>query len=162
MAKLLQPQEVEVYYIIPGIKREIAKCMSGRGIRQGKIANLLQIEKATVSQYLSNKRGNKVEFSEEFLEQVYDAARKIDDKMSFIKEIQRLLRIARENGTVCSVHKKVSDVPQDCSPEKINCFSSDEKEGHSCGCGSGACENEEESAGGCCGGSCGCSDKKDD
>ncbi len=146
MAKLLQPQEVEVFYVIPSLKREIAKCMHARGLRQGKIADLLQIEKATVSQYLSDKRGTKVEFSEEFLEKVYESARRIEDKTSFIREIQGLLNKARDDGTVCVVHKKVSDIPEDCTPEKANCF----------GKGGCACSDESSESGGC-GGGCACS-----
>lgn len=163
MTKLLQPQEVEVYYIIPGLKREIAMCLNGRGLRQGQIAKLLQIEKATVSQYLSNKRGNKVKFSEEFLEEIYKSARSIEDKSSFIKEMQHLLRVSGENGTTCVVHKQVSDVPEDCSPEKVNCFNHHkEKDEHTCACGSESCKSEENSEEGSCGGGCACSGEEDD
>jgi uncharacterized protein len=158
MTKLLQPQEIEVYYIIPSLKRELAKCMSARGERQGKIAKLLLVEKATVSQYLSGKRGAEVEFDENFSEEIYKSARQISDKMSFIRETQRLLQIARDNMTVCKVHKKYSDVPEDCSPEKVNCFGTESKtsEKHG-GCGCGNSEGGGCGSGGCGTGDCGCS-----
>ena len=165
MAKLLQPQEIEVFYIIPSLKRELAKCMNARGIRQNKIANLLQIEKSAVSQYLSGKRGAEVNFPEEFTDEIYKSARLITDKISFIREIQRLVNIARENNTVCEVHKKYSDVPEDCSPDKVNCFNgccSVEEESEGCGAGCGCHESDEKacSCGGEGNGKC-CSENSD-
>ena len=53
----LQPQEIEVFYIIPAIRRHIAMYMKLRGLKQNKIAELLHIDKAAVSQYIKKKRG---------------------------------------------------------------------------------------------------------
>jgi predicted transcriptional regulator len=121
MAHLLQPQEVEVFYIIPGIKREVAICLKGKGMKQNKIAELLQIQGATVSQYLSSKRGNKIEFDRETLNEISKSSDLIVDKISYLRETQRLMGVIRRNGTLCRVHKLVSDVPSECEPGLVGC-----------------------------------------
>jgi predicted transcriptional regulator len=122
MTKLLQPQEIEVYYIIPSIKNELARHMKKEGINQEKIAKTLHIKKATVSQYINNKRGNKIDFNESTLNEISISAPLIKDELTFIKEMQRLIRVTRMNGTLCEIHKKLSDVPKECTPEIVNCF----------------------------------------
>jgi predicted transcriptional regulator len=121
MVHLLQPQEVEVFYIIPGIKREVALCMKRKGMKQNKIAELLQIQGATVSQYLSSKRGSKIEFDKETLDEVSRSSDLIVDKISYLREVQRLMKVIRRNGTLCRVHKLVSNVPSECEMSLVGC-----------------------------------------
>ena len=53
--KLIQPQEVEVLYILPAIRRELAKEMKKQGLEQKKIAGLLFVTEAAVSQEYAGK-----------------------------------------------------------------------------------------------------------
>ena len=123
---LLQPQEIEVFYVIPTLRRCLAMYMKFSGLKQRKIAELLQIDKATVSQYLHKKRGGKVEFDEAVLKEIAKSSKKIHDKLSYISECQRLLRLIRYSGNLCKIHKQVADIPEQCSPELINCFGGEE------------------------------------
>jgi len=118
----LQPQEIEVFYILPALRRHLAMYMKLQGLKQNKIAELLHIEKSAVSQYIKKKRGNKVEFSENVLNEIAKSVSKIKDKFSLLGETQRLLRFVRISGDLCRIHKNISNIPQDCEPEKINCF----------------------------------------
>ena len=52
--RMLLPQEIEVYYIIPTIKRYLTQILKDQDIKQNKIAGLIGINEATVSKYLSN------------------------------------------------------------------------------------------------------------
>jgi len=116
MVKLLTPQEIEVYYIIPGIRSYLSRCMKENGTNQSEIAELLMIDKATVSQYLSGKRGGKVKFDGGFEMEIRKSAELIIDKESLVRELQRLVVVARRNKTLCQVHKQVTgDIH--CSPE---------------------------------------------
>ena len=119
---LLQPQEIEVYYVIPALRRHLAMYMKLRGLKQNKIASLLQIDKAAVSQYIKNKRGNKVEFNEDTLNEISLSSMKIKDKMSLIQETQRLLKVIRDNCDLCRIHKLLSPIPQDCNPNVVDCL----------------------------------------
>ena len=61
--KLLQPQEIEVFYVLPALKRYLSIYMKENGLNQSEIAIMLDLEKAAVSQYINNKRGNKIHVS---------------------------------------------------------------------------------------------------
>tara|TARA_Y100000310_G_C20025097_1_gene509219 strand:+ start:114 stop:527 length:414 start_codon:yes stop_codon:yes gene_type:complete len=125
---LLQPQEIEVFYVIPALKRYLAVSMKYKGMKQKKIAELLSIKDATVSQYLSDKRGNKIQFEENILKEVDVSASLIKDKISFLREMQRLLRVIKDTREICRIHKQLSDIPEECTPELIDCFGG-EKDG---------------------------------
>jgi len=57
------PQEIEVWYIIPAIRRKLAKILTEEyGLTQEKAANILGVSKAAVCQYLSKKRAMNVKF----------------------------------------------------------------------------------------------------
>ncbi len=118
----LQPQEIEVFYILPAIRRYFAMYMKLQGLKQNKIAEILHIEKSAVSQYIKKKRGNNVEFGENILNEIAKSASKIKDEFSLLGETQRLLRLIRSSGDLCRIHKNISNIPGDCAPEKINCF----------------------------------------
>ena len=53
----LMLQDVEVRYVIPSLRRELAIHLSKEKLKQKEIAELLEITPAAVSQYLKQKRG---------------------------------------------------------------------------------------------------------
>ena len=118
----LHPQEIEVFYIIPALRRQLAMHMKQNGLKQKRIAELLVIEDATVSQYMSKKRGNKIMFDEVVMQEIAKSAILIKDKLSLLKEMQHLLRVIKETREICRIHKQISKVPHECNPELINCF----------------------------------------
>jgi len=114
--KLLMPQEIEVHYIIPGIRSYLSRSMKEMGMKQSRIAELLEVDKATISQYLSKKRGSKVRFDLDISSEIYKSARLIKDRDSMMREIQRLVLFSRRNKTLCRVHREISGGLH-CSPE---------------------------------------------
>ena len=50
-------QEIEVWYVIPAIRKEIAKGLVKKGLKQRAVARKLEITDAAVSQYFNSKRG---------------------------------------------------------------------------------------------------------
>ncbi|MEK6951318.1 MAG: transcriptional regulator [Nanoarchaeota archaeon] len=123
MAKkaILHPQEIEVYYIIPTLRRALAGCLAQQGMKQKDIATLLGINTAAISQYRSNKRGNQVTFSMEIQREIQKSAVLIKDKLSYFRETQRLLRHIRTTNTLCQIHKQFTAIPEGCDPEHIGC-----------------------------------------
>ena len=63
------PQEIEVRYIIPSIRKEIAKGLVLKGYKQKEIAGLLEVTPAAISQYMKEKRGT-INFSDELLKEI--------------------------------------------------------------------------------------------
>lgn len=122
MTQLLQPQEIEVFYILPALRSQLAMEMKSLGYKQKKIASLLAIEDAAVSQYINKKRGNKIEFEPAMRQEIAKSAEKITDKLSLLREMQRLLRAIKETREICRIHKQLSEIPETCTPEAIDCF----------------------------------------
>ena len=94
----LMPQEIEVWYIIPSIRRELAKSLKGKGLSQKEIALTLGITEPAVSQYLHDKRASGVEFDDKLLELVNKSAEiLIQDPRRVVNEIQLILGKVRHS-----------------------------------------------------------------
>ncbi|MBI4141030.1 helix-turn-helix domain-containing protein, partial [Candidatus Woesearchaeota archaeon] len=63
MEKLIHPQEVEVFYLLPALRRDIAISLKTLGRDQKQIAKILGVSEPSVSHYFNSKRGADVEFS---------------------------------------------------------------------------------------------------
>ncbi|MBW2969603.1 hypothetical protein KY309_00970 [Candidatus Woesearchaeota archaeon] len=108
--KLLQPQEIEVFYVIPALRRELAVCMKGSGKSQKVIAGLLGVTEAAVSHYFSSKRASQLKFGSNLKKEIFESAARISDELSLMREMQRLLQLARVERVVCSHCSKDCDV----------------------------------------------------
>jgi predicted transcriptional regulator len=111
--QLLHPQEIEVYYIIPTIRRyfaiELAKTMP-----QNKVAKILGISSSTISQYKSTKRGHKIILPEIVIQRIKLLAPSIKDTYAYIQETQNLLKLCRDNNILCDIHHLISELPLQC------------------------------------------------
>lgn len=119
---LLLLQEVEVLYIIPTIRRYLAVYMKELGKSQKSIAESLALRESTVSQYLSNKRGCKITFSNETLALIKNVAKNIENKLDSIREIQKILKHIRNSEEICKIHKQVAEMPENCNPIALGCI----------------------------------------
>jgi predicted transcriptional regulator len=102
------PQEIEVWYIIPAVRKELAKCLTEKHkLSFEKAGNILGISKAAVSQYLSNKRGKNFKLPEKIKIEIENSADRIfkNDKMA-VSEIMRILEIIKKCKCSCSLCKK--------------------------------------------------------
>ncbi|MEK6820210.1 MAG: transcriptional regulator, partial [Nanoarchaeota archaeon] len=55
------PQEIEVWYLIPAIRKELARILTKKyKLTFEKTGGILGISKAAVSQYLNKKRADKI------------------------------------------------------------------------------------------------------
>ena len=111
------PQEIEVWYLIPGIRRELAKFLvSDHSMNQKKVSNILGMTESAVSQYLKNKRGNEMKFSKNDMELIKKAAKRIaEDKTEANKEIYDLCVKFRGSESLCNVHRQHdSGIDKDC------------------------------------------------
>jgi len=108
------PQEIEVWFIIPAIRRELAKAMMKSGLKQKDIAKKLGVTAAAISQYLKSKRASEVRFDSGMAKEIEKSAGKIIKGNNVMKETQRLVRLCRKDGVVCKIGKKLGNTPENC------------------------------------------------
>ncbi len=107
------PQHIELWYLLPAIRRELSKELKRKGLSQRKIAEYLGITEAAVSQYSKLKRG-KILLPEQLKWQVKESAGRIYRGKPAFEEIFSLVKESR-GEILCQIHKKVdSDVPESC------------------------------------------------
>ena len=149
----MMPQEVEVWYVLPAIRRELAKVMKTKVVQradedgdmkdhkitQKEIARMLGVTEPAITQYLLRKkgqrsRGDQVDLPKEILTEIdrsadnmieeYEKARMSDDQDIFqvmTKEINRIIRVMREAGVMCDIHREFcahTDDPCDACANK--------------------------------------------
>ncbi len=118
--KLVQPQEVIVWYILPAIRREITKFLiEEHNLPQKDIAQRFGLTEPAISQYKKGARGD-IEFSSGIKEKVKEAARSIaEEGSSAPREVQRVLKYIQNGGFLCDYHKRYGLVHKDCDICKI-------------------------------------------
>ncbi len=67
------PCENVVWYVLPSIRSELAKELA-KAMSQKEISEILGITQAAVSQYVSNKRGSKIELQDDVRAAITDLA----------------------------------------------------------------------------------------
>tara|TARA_Y100000310_G_scaffold216660_1_gene217721 strand:- start:340 stop:705 length:366 start_codon:yes stop_codon:yes gene_type:complete len=113
----LIPQEVELWYVYPSLRKEMANLMvKGHGLKQKEVAEKLGVTKAAISHYVNEKRSKKKIFDKNFEIKIEKSVKKIiEDDVDSAKEIQYLLSSIRKNKTLCDIHRMFDDnVPKKC------------------------------------------------
>jgi predicted transcriptional regulator len=141
----MMPQEVEVWYVLPAIRREIAKAMKKmevdrvsedgtikvHKITQKEIAKMLGVTEPAITQYLLPKkdrrsRGDQVVIPEDMLAVIEKSAETMVESFEsgvserdmyeiMTKQINRIIRTLRDAGVMCDIHR------QFCSHVKDDC-----------------------------------------
>ncbi len=98
------PQEVEVWVILPALRKELALSLKEKGMMQKDIAKTLNMTEGAISQYLNKKRGDDLKFEKDILEKINTSANDITDGRSTMRvELQKLLKGTKENKFICDV-----------------------------------------------------------
>lgn len=142
----MMPQEVEVWYVLPALRREMAKVMKTKTvprvgedgkkkehkITQKEISKMLGVTEPAITQYLLKKkgrrsRGDQVLIPERFLHELEKSAdtmieqyekRGANEDMFEVmtSEVNRLIKMIRDDGAMCDIHRKFSaHVKDKCS-----------------------------------------------
>ncbi len=113
--KLVQPQEVIVWYVLPAIRRELTNALIyEHKMPQKEIAQKFGLTEPAISQYKKGARGD-IEFTANILEKIKSAASKIaEEDASAPYEVQRVLKFIQESGYLCDLHKKYGLVHAGC------------------------------------------------
>lgn len=102
------PCELVIWYVLPAIRRELAKSMvEDWGMSQRAAANRLGLTDAAVSQYLSEKRG-KVKLNDPVvLKQIKYSAKRLSkgNKDIVLKEMCRVCTMTRKRGMLKGLYE---------------------------------------------------------
>lgn len=109
------PQELEVWYVLPALRKRFAEIMIKNGLKQKEIAARLGLRKSAVSQYLKSQRGTELKLSKELDKAIENSVKKIlKHKSCVMKELQNICKLIRKKGLLCKFHKSKNKKIQRC------------------------------------------------
>lgn len=127
--KMILPQEIEVWYMLPAIRKELALSLLRHGLNQKETAKMLGVTEAAVSQYKSEKRAHGLEFDERIKSEIQKAAERVLVKPTTIfAEIMGINSLAKREGVFCEIHRAKSATPAGCETVCRQHFSKEIKE----------------------------------
>ena len=111
------PQEIEVWYILPAIRREMAKIMINEyHLSQRDAAKILGLTEAAISQYVHETRAKDVNFDKKTYQLIKESTKKvIEDEKELLNELYKLSDFMKRSELVCQIHKKYDhSIPNSC------------------------------------------------
>ena len=109
-----QPQEIEVWYVLPAVRKELVLALQERNLSQKEIAHLLNLTEPAVSQYLHSKRAKDVTFPPDVKEFIVKACAKIKDQESAYQQIQKINEFIKKTKAICKIHMSVEKGIEGC------------------------------------------------
>ena len=114
------PQELEVRYILPAIRKELAKIfIENHRLSQKEAAKMLGLTESAISQYQHSKRAREVAFNSQIIKELkVSAGRIISSKIKrqkLIEEMYRISNLAEVKQVLCGLHRSQSKELQNCN-----------------------------------------------
>lgn len=126
MPRVILPQEVEVWYVLPTIRKKIALELIRQGLTQKQVAKLLGTTEASISHYKKDKRAKENLLGDKIDSIITEAADKIVKSPSvLLTEIIRINTYVKEQGLFCKIYRQKSQASAEqlpcnhCSDDKI-------------------------------------------
>ena len=116
----IMPQDIEVRYILPAIRRELARIfIQEHKLNQKEAAKILGLTEAAVSQYQHSKRAKEVVFSNNIVDEIKASANRIlgekSNKQRLIAETYRISNLATVKQILCDIHRAQSKDLENCN-----------------------------------------------
>ncbi len=114
------PQEIEIWHVIPLIRKLLVKDLKDRDLKQKDIACLLNLTGSAVSQYLKEKRAKtcNLVIPEDVQQSIHSSADQIiknkGDPKETVKIINNLCKLFREKRLICKIHMLKDANLKDC------------------------------------------------
>ena len=113
------PQEIEVRYILPAIRRELAKIfIQEHKLSQKEAAKILGLTEAAISQYQHSKRAKEVVFSDNVVDEIRKSAKNIlsdKSKPRIVAEMYRISNLTKVRHILCDLHRVQSKELESCN-----------------------------------------------
>ncbi|MEW5896445.1 MAG: transcriptional regulator [Nanoarchaeota archaeon] len=103
------PQEIEVWYILPAIRKELVLALKEKGHTQKHIAAFLNVTEPAVSQYTKEKRAQKIRLNNKVKRLIREAAEKIKDTATAYRQIQKICEFIRNSKALCGIHMQLEE-----------------------------------------------------
>src|SRR3989344_6422064 len=113
--KISMPQEIEVWYVFPAIRREFAKELLIKGFSQKQIASKMGLTQAAVSQYIQSKRATNLIFEKEVKSEIKKSVNRFVKTGNMVKEMLYLSSYIKKNMHICKIHKSFEKIPKNCA-----------------------------------------------
>lgn len=113
--KIAMPQEIEVWYVFPALRREFAFELKQKGYNQKQIAQKMGLTESAVSQYLKSKRANNLNFDPDVKKQIHKSVNRFIKTGNMVREMLNLSSYMKKNMYICAIHKKFEKVPSKCA-----------------------------------------------
>ena len=115
MQKMILPQELDVWYVLPAIRKEFALEMIKHGLNQKEVAKLLSLTEAAVSHYKNDNRAKEDLIDEKTKKEIKNSVETIIKNNNLLfHEIMRIDNMLKINGIFCKIHKSKSFTPDKC------------------------------------------------
>ena len=113
----MMPQELAVWYVIPTIRRELSSALLKKGLSQKRIAKILGVTEAAVSQYLKSKRASAIKLTKDEKTKLAKTADKIlKDEKQAKSLIYQLSNELMGSVSVCKIHMaQDKSLSKDCN-----------------------------------------------
>ncbi len=112
------PCELIVWYLLPNIRRELARSLvEDLKLTQRDAAKKLGLTESAVSQYLKSKRGHEMKFDEKINAEIETSIRdicKAEDDSLMVEKICSICKHIRNHGALCELHKTHGALPDGC------------------------------------------------
>lgn len=107
MKKLIFPQEIEVWYILPAIRKQLAIELVKGGLTQSQVSKLLDCSRASITQYIKKQRGHAI-LNQNIKKEVKKSSNLIiKNKSNVFQEIMRINQLVKNTGLLCQLHRKL-------------------------------------------------------
>lgn len=102
------PSEIQVWYLLPVIRKELATVLvKEEGLSQKEAAKLLGVTEAAISQYFKDKRAKEVKLTERMLTEIRSSAKQLlAQKTDANETLIKLLNHKLIYQLVCEYHKE--------------------------------------------------------
>ena len=101
------PCEIIVWEILPVIRKEFAKSLiKDHGLTQRKAAEKLGLTEASVSRYISNKRGKIKKLNKEMVKEIQKSTTRINkgDTLILVDEMCRICNLFKSYGLIDNIN----------------------------------------------------------
>jgi predicted transcriptional regulator len=96
-------QKVELNFIIPAIRYHFIEILEKKGIKDSEIARKLKITRAAVSQYKHKKRGKKIKFPKEIMQEIENSAKVIAKGKAANPKILKIIDKIKKSRFICVI-----------------------------------------------------------
>lgn len=117
MKKLIFPQEIEVWYVLPAIRKQLALELIKQGLTQSQVSKLLDCSRASVNQYTKQQRGQEI-LNQKIKSEIRKSSSLIlKNKSAVFQEIMRISQVTKNTGLLCQLHKKLGLAKCSCQSD---------------------------------------------